>query len=93
MKTRIEVALTKAFAPIYLNVEDKSESHRGHAGYGEKGESHFDVVVVSDAFAGKTPVARHRLVYDVLDGEFSTTLHALALKTLTPKEYEKIKAY
>lgn len=41
---------------------------------------------VSEAFEGKTPVARHRLVYNALGGELKQGLHALALKTRTPRE-------
>lgn len=47
------------------------------------------VQVVSDAFLGKLPVARHRLVYDALKEELAAGLHALALKTKTPAEVER----
>jgi len=47
---------------------------------------HFEAVVVSDAFAGKLPLARHRLVYATLGDRMGGEIHALALKTLTPDE-------
>ena len=47
---------------------------------------HFEAVVVSDAFAGKLPLARHRLVYATLGERMGGEIHALALKTLTPEE-------
>lgn len=47
---------------------------------------HFEAVVVSDAFAGKLPLARHRLVYATLGDLMGGEIHALSLKTLTPQE-------
>lgn len=47
---------------------------------------HFEATVVSDAFAGKLPLARHRLVYATLGDRMGGEIHALALKTLTPAE-------
>ncbi len=47
---------------------------------------HFEATVVSDAFQGKLPLARHRLVYATLGDRMGGEIHALALKTLTPEE-------
>ena len=47
---------------------------------------HFEARVVSDAFAGKLPLARHRMVYATLGERMGGEIHALALKTLTPEE-------
>ncbi len=47
---------------------------------------HFEAVVVAEAFAGKLPLARHRLVYATLGELMGGAIHALALKTLTPAE-------
>ncbi|WP_166206284.1 BolA family protein [Cognatiluteimonas telluris] len=47
---------------------------------------HFDATVVSEAFAGKLPLARHRMVYATLGGRMGGEIHALALKTLAPGE-------
>ena len=47
---------------------------------------HFEATVVSDAFAGKLPLARHRLVYATLGERMGGEIHALALRTLTPDE-------
>ncbi len=81
--------LTKELTPTYIEVTDFSESHRGHAGYGEMGESHFDVVIVSDTFSGKSKVERQRLVYKLLENEMRTKIHALTLKTMTSEEADK----
>ena len=47
---------------------------------------HFEAVVVSEAFRGKLPLARHRLVYATLGERMGAEIHALALRTLTPEE-------
>ena len=47
---------------------------------------HFEALVVSAAFAGKLPLARHRMVYATLGERMGGEIHALALKTLTPEE-------
>ena len=82
----IDNKLRTRFAPSRLTIEDESSKHRCHAGHREGGESHFRVEIVSAEFEGKNRVARQRLVYDALKGEFEAGLHALALTTLTPAE-------
>lgn len=47
---------------------------------------HFEAVIVSEQFAGKLPLARHRLVYATLGDLMGGAIHALALRTLTPAE-------
>ncbi|NZA27479.1 BolA/IbaG family iron-sulfur metabolism protein [Luteimonas sp. SJ-92] len=47
---------------------------------------HFEALVVSDAFAGRLPLARHRMVYATLGELMGGEIHALALRTLTPEE-------
>ncbi|WP_369943808.1 BolA family protein [Xanthomonas medicagonis] len=47
---------------------------------------HFEATVVSDAFAGKLPLARHRMVYATLGDLMGGAIHALALTTLTPDQ-------
>ena len=49
---------------------------------------HFEATVVSEAFRGKLPLARHRLVYGTLGDRMGGEIHALALRTLTPEEAE-----
>jgi BolA family transcriptional regulator, general stress-responsive regulator len=71
--------LEAAFAPTELNVVDDSESHRGHAGFQEGGESHFNVKIKSAKFKGLSRIARHRAVHDALGAELIGRIHALAL--------------
>ncbi len=47
---------------------------------------HFEAVIISDAFAGKLPLARHRMVYATLGERMGGEIHALSLQTLTPTE-------
>lgn len=50
---------------------------------------HFEATVVSEAFRGKMPLARHRMVYATLGDLMGGAIHALALKTITPDEANK----
>ncbi len=75
----IETRLREAFAPRELVVRDDSERHRGHAGFQEGGESHFHVVIRSDAFKGQSRIARHRAVHGALGPELVGAIHALSL--------------
>jgi acid stress-induced BolA-like protein IbaG/YrbA len=52
---------------------------------------HFEAVVIADVFAGKLPLARHRMVYATLGAMMGNEIHALSLKTLTPAEAEATK--
>lgn len=65
--------------PTALQVLDESESHRGHSGFREGGESHFRVIMASPAFAGLSRLERHRLVHATL-GDIVPRIHALALE-------------
>lgn len=79
MVSEIEEKLRAAFSPRVLEVVDDSESHRGHAGFQEGGESHFNVKIVADAFGGQSRLARHRAVHAALGPEIIGRIHALAL--------------
>jgi BolA protein len=76
---QIEEKLRIALTPRVLEVVDDSESHRGHGGYQEGGESHFNVRVRSDHFKGLSRVARHRAVHGALGPDLIGRIHALAL--------------
>ncbi|MCS6781890.1 MAG: BolA/IbaG family iron-sulfur metabolism protein [Gloeomargarita sp. SKYBB_i_bin120] len=52
---------------------------------------HWQAVIVSEAFAGKSRVQRHQLVYQALQSVLATNeLHALTMKTLTPAEWKAL---
>jgi BolA protein len=75
----IEVLLRDGLAPHALDVVDDSESHRGHSGFQEGGESHFNVRIRAAAFEGKSRIMRHRAVHNALGPELIGRIHALAL--------------
>lgn len=57
--------------------------------FGDDGQ-HFDAIVVSETFAGKSMVQQHQMVYATLGGQMeSGAIHALALKTYTPEAWAK----
>ena len=78
MQERIENKLNGVFAPNHLVVANESAKHSGHAGDDGSGESHFRIDIVSDKFAGLSPVAVHRAIYECLDEEMKT-IHALSI--------------
>ncbi len=82
IKTRLEARLQ----PVRLEIVDESSQHAGHAGSAPGGETHFRVLVVSREFEGLSRVARQRLVYETLEGELKSQIHALSLKAQTPEE-------
>lgn len=82
---KIRAALTAAFAPQRLVIEDESHLHIGHAG-AATGRGHFKVEIVAGAFAGQPMVARHRQVYAALGELMQTDIHALSIQARTPEE-------
>jgi BolA family transcriptional regulator, general stress-responsive regulator len=86
LKDLITAKLNEGLAPAYLEVEDESGRHVGHAGWREGGETHFRVHIVSAAFKGKSRVERHRLVNAAVAEAFARGLHALAITARAPGE-------
>lgn len=75
----IRTRLQAAFDPGTLDVVDDSERHRGHAGYREGGQSHFNVTIRAAGFAGKSRIERHRAVHSALGPDLVGRIHALSL--------------
>lgn len=74
--------LAELLAPTVLEVIDESYIHEGHAGADGTGfGTHFRVRIASPLFAGRSRVARHRLVYDALQDFVARGVHALAIET------------
>lgn len=78
--------LTAAFSPSVLELKDESHKHEGHSGHDGRGESHFRLTLVADAFDGKSRVERQRMVHKILAEELADRVHALALKIQAPSE-------
>lgn len=79
VRQEIHDKLTAAFRPSALEVVDDSESHRGHAGYQDGGESHFNVMIRAETLGAMNRVARHRAVHKALGADLVGRIHALAL--------------
>ena len=86
VRDRIAAKLTEAFAPSQLDVTDESASHAGHAGAREGGESHFHVLIVAEAFTGKSRLDRQRAVNAALAEELAGPVHALRMTVRAPSE-------
>lgn len=88
-KQRLKDRFEEAFSPVHLSVIDDSHHHAGHATAPEGGDSHFTVIIASNAFDKLTRVDRQRAVMAVLSDEFSNRLHALSLQVFTAEEWMK----
>ena len=89
--TIIREKLTLALSPTVLTLEDDSARHAGHHHEGGMdgrpgGESHFNLTIVSAAFAGHGRLARQRAVNAALAVELAGPVHALSIRALTPDE-------
>lgn len=80
----IRERLEQAFSPEKLEIVDESHKHAGHAG--ARGGGHFVAHIISDAFAGKSTIQRHRMVYDAMGDLMNTEVHALSIKAETTEE-------
>ena len=79
----METALRARLSPTVLEVIDESHLHAGHAGANGTGfGTHFRVRIAAAEFAGRTRVARHRLVYDALQDFIDQGVHAIAIEVL-----------
>ena len=82
--TAITQKLTAAFAPLaHLQVLNESSAHNVAPG----SETHFKVVVVSEAFAAAPPLERHRRVNAALADELAGPIHALSIVAKTPEQW------
>lgn len=79
----IETKLKQALNPTVLELIDESEEHYGHAG-AQGGGGHFKLHIVSTAFENKSPIARHRMVYDALGDLMATDIHAISITADLP---------
>ena len=72
-------------SPRRLELIDDSAKHAGHAG-ARSGGGHYRLLIVADAFTGKSTLSRHRLVYDALGELMRSRIHALSIQSLAPDE-------
>ena len=76
-----------ALEPSRLEIIDDSALHAGHEG-AKGGGGHYRLTIVSPQFAGKSTVARHRMIYAALGSMMQTQIHALAIRAYAPGETE-----
>ena len=81
----IRQRLQAALNPEFLEVEDESHLHVGHAG-ARDGRGHYKVTVVTAAFSGQSRLVRHRLVYAALGSMMETDVHALTIQAMAPED-------
>jgi BolA protein len=84
VKEHIEQRLLEALHPERMLLLNESHRHSVPPG----SETHFNLVIVSQAFEGRSLLERHRQVYAVLGESLRSGVHALTMKTLTPAEWE-----
>ena len=83
---QLDQRLREMLDPVMLEVIDESFQHGGHAGANGTGfGTHFRVLITSHLFTGKSPLLRHRLVYDSVRDFMDQGLHALAIEASPPK--------
>jgi len=86
VEQQIADIVTAALAPTTLELANESHMHSVPPG----SESHFKLLVVSDAFNGQRKVARHQRLYALLAEQLAGPVHALALHTHTPEEWQAL---
>jgi BolA protein len=87
VKDQIIAKLRQSLACHFLEVSDDSHRHAGHAGNPSGGDgTHFTITIVSGDFKGQTRLARHRMIYALLQSELNGGVHALAIHARTPDE-------
>jgi BolA protein len=86
-RARIEAKLRERLEARHVEVLDESHLHAGHAG-AASGGGHFRATIVSSQFEGESRVQAQRRVYAALADEMQSAIHALAMRTLTPEQWE-----
>jgi BolA protein len=81
---KIHAILTTAFQPIEIHIEDESWKHANHAGAKESGGGHFVITIIAEAFAGKSAIEKHRMIYQALKNELVSDIHALSINAKAP---------
>lgn len=90
IEDEIKQILEKKFPQDHIGVVNESHLHSGHAGSPRTGQSHFNVLVVSDEFEKMSKIQRHQFIYSALNPLFEKGLHALSMRLYTQSEYKSI---
>ena len=84
---KIEEILSKIFQPTILEVINESDQHKHHQGTPHTENTHFSILIVSEAFSNQSLIERHRSINNALKEGFNNTLHALKIRAKTPHEW------
>ena len=76
----IEKTLRECFQPVFLEVVDESELHRGHIGFKEGTQTHFKIVISAKIFEKMSRVTRERAIHKALGSSVIDNIHALSIK-------------
>ena len=87
IKKEIKKRLEKKLDLIHFEIKDFTGRHLNHKLH--EGGFHLETTIVSDNFADKTLIQRHRIVYEAMGELMKHEIHALSMKTLTSSEWEK----
>jgi len=80
---RLRERLNTAFSPVFLDIQDESHLHVGHAG-AAGGHGHFRVHIVAEGFRGISTLSAHRMIYAAVGDLLQTDIHALRLDVGVP---------
>jgi BolA protein len=75
----IEKTLRKTFEPVFLEVVDESELHRGHVGFKDGTQTHFKIVISAKIFEKMSRVSRERAIHKALGSRLMQSIHALSI--------------
>jgi BolA family transcriptional regulator, general stress-responsive regulator len=78
----LRTALENALHPTALNIVNESHLHAGHREAGQGGDTHFRIIISSDALIGLSKVAQHRLIYQAVGALMPHPIHALAVEVV-----------
>lgn len=85
MQEHLHSKLSSSLSLDHIEIINESHLHNTPP----DSESHFKAILVSDDFVQKMPVKRHQMVYSLLTEEMQHSIHALALHTYTPDEWQE----
>ena len=87
IEKEIKTRLAQKMNLSHFEIKDFTGRHLNHKLH--EGGFHLEAVIVSKAFNEKNLIERHRMVYEAMGKLMKHEIHALSMKTLTPKEWEK----
>lgn len=88
MKEKILYKLS-VLEPSFISIHDFSDKHKGHESVkGKAGETHFNIIIVSEMFTNLTKIQRHKIIHNALSVELKEKIHALTIKAYNNIEYK-----